>query len=208
MASRLQDVLLRGVAASRPLATAVAIGTLYYSTDLAQTHQSDGSAWNVYTDGGGGGGLSLGSAPVVFIGVNEIEDSTPFVGPPPLSQNVITDVLGITVDGGGSAITTGVKGYFLVPYNCTIIGNRVLADQSGSIVFDVWKDILTNYPPTVADTITAAAKPTLSTQDHSSDDTLTGWTKSIKAGDVLGYNVDSATTVTRVTLELIVVKAP
>jgi hypothetical protein len=54
MASRLQDVILRGTAAARPLATAVAKGTLYYSTDLATTDQSDGTNWNTYTDGGGG----------------------------------------------------------------------------------------------------------------------------------------------------------
>lgn len=53
MASRLQDVLLRGLSASKPLATDVAIGTLYYNTDLGTTEQSDGSAWNTYTDGGG-----------------------------------------------------------------------------------------------------------------------------------------------------------
>jgi hypothetical protein len=53
MASRLQDVILRGLAAARPLATAVAKGTLYYSTDLGITEQSDGTAWNTYTDGAG-----------------------------------------------------------------------------------------------------------------------------------------------------------
>lgn len=53
MASRLQDVLLRGLAAARPLATAVAKGTLYYSTDTATTEQSDGTVWSTYADGGG-----------------------------------------------------------------------------------------------------------------------------------------------------------
>ena len=55
MASRLQDVLMRGLNVDKPLATAVAIGTLYYSTDLGITEQSDGTNWNDYTDGGGGG---------------------------------------------------------------------------------------------------------------------------------------------------------
>ena len=54
MASRLQDVLLRGLAASRPLATAVANGTLYYSTDTKVTEQSDGTTWLDYSDVGGG----------------------------------------------------------------------------------------------------------------------------------------------------------
>ena len=104
---------------------------------------------------------------------------------------------GITVDGGGSAITTGVKGYIQVPFACTINSNTVLLDQSGSIVFDVWKDTYTNYPPTVADTITASAKPTVSSATKSTDSTLTGWTTSITAGDILGFNVDSITTATR-----------
>lgn len=54
MSSRLQDVILRGTSAAKPLATAVANGTLYYSTDLGITEQSDGTNWNDYTDGGGG----------------------------------------------------------------------------------------------------------------------------------------------------------
>lgn len=53
MASRLQDVLLRGLAVDKPAAADVAIGTLYYSTDAGITEQSDGSTWNTYTDGGG-----------------------------------------------------------------------------------------------------------------------------------------------------------
>jgi hypothetical protein len=104
---------------------------------------------------------------------------------------------GITIDGGGSAITTGVKGYVRFPYACTITKHTLLADQSGSLVIDMWKDTYANYPPTVADTITASAKPTLSTAIKAEDSTLTGWTKTVTAGDVFGFSVDSATTVTR-----------
>jgi hypothetical protein len=51
MASRLQDIILRGTSGARPAATAVAKGTLYYSTNLGITEQSDGTNWNSYTDG-------------------------------------------------------------------------------------------------------------------------------------------------------------
>lgn len=121
-----------------------------------------------------------------------------------LPTSVKTRTVGITIDGGGSAITTGVKGYIQCPISGTITANTVLADQSGSIVIDVWKDTYANYPPTVADTITASAKPTLSSAIKSTDSTLTGWTTSVTAGDCFGFNVDSATTVTRVTLMLTV----
>lgn len=114
----------------------------------------------------------------------------------------LVGTVGITIDGGGSAITTGVKGYIECPYAGTIVQSTLIADQSGSIVIDVWKDTYANYPPTVADTITASAKPTLSSATKAQDTTLTGWTTSVSAGDIFGFNVDSATTVTRVHLIL------
>lgn len=110
------------------------------------------------------------------------------------------------IDGGGLVITTGVKGDVQVPFACTITAATLLADQSGSIVVDIWKDTYANYPPTVADSITAAAKPTLSATTKSTDSTLTGWTKSIAVGDILRFNVDSATTIQRVTVVLTVSK--
>jgi hypothetical protein len=118
-----------------------------------------------------------------------------------------TGTIQVIFDGGGSAITTGVKGDLEVPFACTITQATLLADQSGSIVIDIWKDTYANYPPTVADTITASAKPTLSAATKSQDSTLTGWTTSITAGDTLRFNVDSVATVTRVALSLKYTKA-
>lgn len=106
------------------------------------------------------------------------------------------------IDGGGAAIATGEKGDITIPFACTISEWTLLADQSGSIVVDIWKDTYANYPPTVADTITASAKPTISASTKGQSSTLTGWTTSISAGDILAFNVDSASTVQRVTLSL------
>lgn len=115
--------------------------------------------------------------------------------------------LSFIIDGGGSAITTGVKGDLEIPFACTITQVTTLADQSGSIVVDIWKDAYANYPPTVADTITASAKPTLSTATKAQDATLTGWTTAIAAGDTLRFNVDSITTCQRVLISLKVKKS-
>ena len=109
-----------------------------------------------------------------------------------------TIAIPFVVDGGGAAITAGQKGHLEIPFACTITGWTILADQSGSIVVDVWKDIYANFPPTVADTIAGSEKPTLSAVQKNQDLTLTTWTTSIAAGDVLAFNVDSAATVTRV----------
>lgn len=113
-----------------------------------------------------------------------------------------TSSMGIVIDGGGSAITTGIKGDLYVPVGCTITQVTMLADQSGSIVVDIWKDTYANYPPTIADTITAAALPTISTAVKSQNSTLTGWTTSVSAGDTLRFNVNSVTSITRLTLSL------
>jgi HJR/Mrr/RecB family endonuclease len=110
----------------------------------------------------------------------------------------------IIFDGGGVAITTGIKGYLEVPFTCVVRSWRLFSTLNGSIVVDIWKDTYANFPPLVADTITAAAKPTLAAALKNEDVTLTGWTANLTAGDILLFNVDSATTVQRVTLSLVV----
>ena len=117
-----------------------------------------------------------------------------------LPTSVGKGTIGIVLDGGGSAITTGVKGEIQIPYACTITEWTILLDQSGSIVIDIWKDTYANYPPTVADTITGSAKPTVTTATKNTSTTLTGWTTSVTAGDTIRFNVDSITTATRATL--------
>lgn len=91
---------------------------------------------------------------------------------------------------------------FRLPWAGTIVKWTLLGDASGSIVIDLWKDTYANAPPTVADTITASAKPTLSSADKNESSTLTGWTTSFAAGDVIRGNVDSTSGLTRATLIL------
>ena len=126
------------------------------------------------------------------------------------AQNVLTQFgascLTFIIDGAGSVLSTGIAGDLDVPFACTITGVVLLADQSGSVVVDIWKDTYANYPPTNADSITASAPPTITSAAKSSDTTLTGWTKSIAAGDTLRFNIDSVTTITRVTVALAVTK--
>lgn len=125
-------------------------------------------------------------------------------------QDAIDELVTITpmflIDGGGSAITTGIKGDLYFGFACRLVAVTLLADQSGSIVIDIWKDTYAAYPPTVADSIVASAPPTITTAVKSQDTTLTGWTLAISAGDVLRFNVDSCATIQRVTLALTAVR--
>jgi hypothetical protein len=93
-----------------------------------------------------------------------------------------------------------------VPFNCTITQSTLLADQSGSVVVDIYKCSYSDFaPPThpaSGDKITASAPPTITSAEKSQDTTLTGWTVSLSAGDILGYDVKSATSITRVVSSL------
>lgn len=104
------------------------------------------------------------------------------------------------VDGGGVAITTGSKLTIQVPFACTIIDWTLVADQTGSIVIDIKKATYSGFPTTSS--ITASAKPTLSSARKNTSSTLTGWTTTITAGDVLEFNVDSITTCQRAVLQI------
>ena len=111
-----------------------------------------------------------------------------------------TKTFGVVIDGGGSAITTGNKGDVVIPYNMTISSWTIVADQTGNIVIDVLRSNYATFPPTVS--IAGSEKPTLSAASKNQDLSLSTWATGITAGDIVRFNVDSATTVTRVTLSI------
>lgn len=121
-----------------------------------------------------------------------------------LTSNQRLRAIDFALDGGGTEITTGLKGVLQVPYAGTIKAVQLLADQPGAIEIDIWKDGYANYPPTVSDSITGATPPEIRSGIKSEDTELSGWTTSITAGDILGFNVKSASAITRATLILIV----
>lgn len=111
---------------------------------------------------------------------------------------------------GTNVISAGTVACACVAYAGTITKAEIVsfaADGtavSGSIVVDLWKDTYANWPPTVADTITASAKPTISSGTKATDSTLTGWTTSIAAGDYIVAKVDSCTSIKQAILTLTV----
>lgn len=119
-----------------------------------------------------------------------------------LSANQRHRSIDIPFFNAGAALTTGIKRDYQVPFACTIRKVTLLADQSGSVVVDIWKDTFANFPPVVGDSITAAAKPTISAALKAENSTLTGWITAIAAGDILRFNIDSVATITRLELSL------
>jgi len=172
------NYLAQGTAASRPAAPTAATGTLSFYF-ATDTEVLSFYDWNdtAWQD------VTLG-------GITSFSQAVTFV-----------------IDGGGSAITTGVQRDVYIPYSGTITAVTMLADQTGNITVDLWKDTYANYPPTDADSITAAAPPTISSAVKSQDSTLTGWTTSISAGDIIRPNVDSCDTIEAVTITLTITRS-
>lgn len=115
------------------------------------------------------------------------------------TTNQITSSLGLSVDGMGSVVTTGSKGFITIPYNCTITNWYVSANVSGSIQFDIKRS---------GTSIVGGGgnKPLLSSA-ISGNAAVSGWTSTaVTAGDILEWVVDSGTTITQCTVTLKVIK--
>jgi len=114
---------------------------------------------------------------------------------------------GISIDGSGGVIETGVKGFIRIPYGATLTGWTLIADVSGSIKIDVWKDVWANYPATDADSITNGHEPEISSATKAEDTDISDWSSvTVTAGDVIFFNVDSCTTITKITLIIEITK--
>lgn len=100
------------------------------------------------------------------------------------------------------APTNGMQVDWVAPCDGTITRWTALGDASGSAVIDIWKDTYANFPPTVADTITASAKPTISAATKGQSSTLTGWTTSFSKGDIFRFNIDSVSGLSRLALAI------
>jgi hypothetical protein len=107
-------------------------------------------------------------------------------------------VFGITIDGGGSAPSTGSKGFVTIPFNCTIKNWYLAADVSGSCVIDVKRS--------GASIVGAGNKPTL-TSAISGNAAVASWTSvAVTSGDIIEFNLNSVSTLTRVNLVIKVTK--
>jgi len=124
-----------------------------------------------------------------------------------LIQVPVKAALAFIIDGGGAPLTAGLKGFLVAPFNGRLTGVELEADVAGAIVIDIWKDDYANFPPTVADSITDANKPTIGAGVQYQDLTLTNWTKSVTKGDIFAFNIDSVATITRITITLYINKS-
>ena len=181
--------------------------------------------WRVYNDQGqllsvgatGAAGAAGGALTVKDEGtpLATAADTMDFVGAGVVASGIGADktitipgLTGVTFsivavfDAGADAISGNPEVDVVTPAAGTLVSWTLLADAAGSAVIDIWNDAYADFPPTVADTITAAAKPTLASALKATDSTLAGWTIALAVGDVLRFHLDSSSTVKRLELTL------
>jgi len=107
--------------------------------------------------------------------------------------------MSFTLNGGGSAIATGVQASTRAPADATITGYELSVEGNGaacSIAVDIWTDAVSTdleTDVTNADSICDGGTcPSLSSAKWSATDTLTSWTTDVVADERYVLQVDSA----------------
>lgn len=116
------------------------------------------------------------------------------------------------IDGGGSAITTGIKGFVEAPFSGSIQSVRLFADTTGDIEIDIFKDDYNTYNPDdePSQSICANSTQTISIslgikQQFTTQDLIDkGWTRQFARGDIFYFKVAAAATITKLTISMTV----
>jgi hypothetical protein len=127
------------------------------------------------------------------------------------SNNTRLTNIVFSMDGSNNVITTGVKGFLSIDFDCTIQQVTLLTDRTGNISVDIWKTTYANFDagtthPVYIDNITANVAPAIVNGTKYINSSLSGWNTTINAGDILGFYA-TANTVQKATLTIKVLKS-
>lgn len=117
------------------------------------------------------------------------------------------DHLSMYLDGNGVALLSGTRGYAVAPWSGTIDGWYLFADNeglSGTLSIDIYRDAYLSFPPNLADRICGSEKPAVAGTKQARDTDLTTWSRIVTRGDVLSFNVDQCSGITKAWLTLMV----
>ncbi|MGE5110631.1 MAG: hypothetical protein ACM3JB_07245 [Acidobacteriaceae bacterium] len=113
--------------------------------------------------------------------------------------------IGAVINGGGSAPSTGFKGYFQAPWSGTITGESIASDVAGSCSIEVKKCTDAAFPTTTTiGTITLGTLSPLVTAQKAESTVLAGTT--FNKGDWFEFRLTGVSTLTWATLKLQITK--
>lgn len=187
--------------------------TLSFDESNAQLFISNGNfvSLSALSGGGSGGGITVETDPVftTWAQANSAKYESTYTTVSAITGNLILGQLGISINGAGSVISTGIKQYLRVPYNCTITSYELVVSPfvPGFITINVLKSTWEDYPP--VNSITGYSAPAINTIIDNGikirGTNLAGfnWTTALTTGEYLGFNVTSVSAITGATLTLV-----
>ena len=117
----------------------------------------------------------------------------------------------VVLDGGGAVLSTDLDiDVGPRPYAGTVASVAMKADQvttTDTVALDIWRHLTMSDTPVSSDSIVASAPPTILAGNlYAVDATLTGWNKTVTAGDWWRVRVTACASVTRCTLGVRITK--
>lgn len=148
----------------------------------------------------GASGVQGPPGPLFF---NEEPEGEPLLAALPLPWRIANKGANWYSSSGALQAGTSNIVYVNCPVPGTIMRVRVVADGGGgTCTLDVYKAPFGSFPPTSGNSITASAKPQITSGNTYLDSTLTGWTRNISAGDVLAFVINAVTVFTQIQIVL------
>jgi len=112
----------------------------------------------------------------------------------------LTRTINMVVDSGSLAMTPGNKGSLTLDVSGAIADVTLLSDQTGSLRVDIKKSTYSTYPTFTS--IVGSSYPQITNGDKYFDDSLSGWTTSVIAGDIFQFEVVYSINITRFVIAL------
>ncbi len=112
----------------------------------------------------------------------------------------LTRTINYVVDSGSISMVSGNKGSVTLDVSGVLESLTILSDQQGDLTLDIKKSNYSTFPTFTS--IVGGTYPQMTNSRKVRDDVLTGWTKTIIAGDILTFDVISVNNINRFLISL------
>lgn len=189
------------------VAHASAVTNGYSWTNLTVTHASavtNGYAWTNLTVAHAGAvtnGYPWTNVPVANATIAASATGAQYATNFPSGNALNIGTIGCSFSGGGTVIATNTTSEPLVVNSaCTVTSWTLTCQPVANVILDIWKT--NNSVPLSAYSFTGNQKPSISTTNWGTGSTISNWTNTISAGDVLIFNIISNSAATNIHLSV------
>ncbi|MBD3260092.1 MAG: hypothetical protein GF334_00140 [Candidatus Altiarchaeales archaeon] len=111
-----------------------------------------------------------------------------------------TGVINFVVEGGSSAVSSGTKGNLTMPFDLQLNDWRVMAEETGTIYFNIYEGTYNDYPPSTK-MHAGMTGPHIISGIKNQDLDISDWSStSLSRGGLLRVEVDGSQSITNATL--------